>query len=279
MREPHQVTVVSGERAELGDAPVDEVVGPLSHGEMASVYERTDVLLKLSRVEGMFGPPLEAFHRGATCLVTPVTGHEEYVIHGWNGLLADWDDVRGTARQLDLLARDAHLLRFLRDERAGERACVAILGAVAQLWRTRYWRSAASRRRSARPPRAHLLADLRAGIELNGKLSARAHRVLRAPRAPRTSLAQPSRSPAASASPQPLAQAHRATLAPALPASARLARMRFPSVRGRFRAPARPAGRRTVVRRPGRARPQRPRAARPHARLHRRPVASRRRNS
>ncbi len=170
MREPHQVTVVSGERAELGDAPVDEVVGPLSHGEMASVYERTDVLLKLSRVEGMFGPPLEAFHRGATCLVTPVTGHDEYVIHGWNGLLADWDDVRGTARQLDLLARDAHLLRFLRENALAsargwpswEQSSQLMADALLAISREPAPLGAAAA--------AHLLADLRAGIELNGKL-------------------------------------------------------------------------------------------------------------
>ena len=62
----------------------------------------------------MFGPPLEGFHRGATCVVTPVTGSEEYVEHGFNGLLTDWDDLAGTARQLDLLARDRELLHFLR---------------------------------------------------------------------------------------------------------------------------------------------------------------------
>ena len=87
MTEPRDVTVVSGERSELADAPVDRVVGPLTHREMADLYADTDVLLKLSSVEGMFGPPLEAFHRGATCVVTPVTGHEEYVEHGFNGLV------------------------------------------------------------------------------------------------------------------------------------------------------------------------------------------------
>ena len=81
---------------------------------MAELYSQTDVVLKLSRVEGMFGPPLEGFHRGATCVVTAVTGHEEYVEHGWNGLVADWDDPRGTGRLLDLLARDRRLLHFLR---------------------------------------------------------------------------------------------------------------------------------------------------------------------
>jgi hypothetical protein len=62
----------------------------------------------------MFGPPLEGFHAGATCVTTEVTGHDEYVEHGWNALLCDWDDPRGTARQLDLLARDRSLLHFLR---------------------------------------------------------------------------------------------------------------------------------------------------------------------
>ena len=72
------------------------------------------MLLKLSRVEGMFGPPLEAFHKGATCVVTPVTGHDEYVVHGENGLVVDWDDPPGTTRALDLLARDRALLHRLR---------------------------------------------------------------------------------------------------------------------------------------------------------------------
>ena len=51
---------------------------------------------------------------GATCVVTPVTGHEEYVEHGENGLVVEWDDVRGTSRALDLLARDRALLHRLR---------------------------------------------------------------------------------------------------------------------------------------------------------------------
>jgi O-antigen biosynthesis protein len=114
MREPRHVSVVTGDRAALGTVAADEVLGPLSHREMAQLYARSDVLLKLSSVEGMFGPPLEGFHCGATCIVTPVTGHEEYVRHGWNALLTDWEDLRGTARQLDLLARDRTLLGFLR---------------------------------------------------------------------------------------------------------------------------------------------------------------------
>jgi glycosyltransferase involved in cell wall biosynthesis len=114
MREPHHLTVVCGDREGLGDVRADRIVGPLTQDEMATLYGESDVLVKLSSVEGMFGPPLEAFHRAATCVTTPVTGHDEYVEHGWNALVCDWDDPTGTARALDLLARDRALLHFLR---------------------------------------------------------------------------------------------------------------------------------------------------------------------
>ena len=115
MREPHWVTAVCGDpRAHIDIHGADAVVGPLGHREMADLYADHHVVLKLSTVEGMSGPPLEGFHRGATCVITPVTGHEEYVVHGHNGLITDWDDLGGTARQLDLLARDRRLLHFLR---------------------------------------------------------------------------------------------------------------------------------------------------------------------
>jgi glycosyltransferase involved in cell wall biosynthesis len=165
MSEPRHVTVVSGERAALAGAPADAIVGPLSHREMAALYAETDVVLKLSSVEGMFGPPLEGFHMGATCVVSEVTGHEEYVEHGWNGLVADWDDPRGTARQLDRLARDRRELHFLRSNALH----------TARAWPS--WEQSAQfmalalrRIRSDPPPAAHagtaqLLADVRTGVE------------------------------------------------------------------------------------------------------------------
>ncbi|HEX7292240.1 MAG TPA: glycosyltransferase family 4 protein [Conexibacter sp.] len=114
MTEPRHLTLVTGAREAVPGKAPDAIVGPLSQQQMASLYAESDVVLKLSRVEGMYGPPLEGFHMGATCVTTPVTGHEEYVEHGWNGLVVDWDDAAGTARALDLLARDRRLLHFLR---------------------------------------------------------------------------------------------------------------------------------------------------------------------
>ena len=183
MNEPHHVTVVCGDRTALGDVVADEVVGPLSHREMAELYGRTDVVLKLSSVEGMFGPPLEGFHGGATCVVTPVTGHEEYVEHGWNGMLTDWDDLRGTARQLDLLARDRELLQFLRGNAletarawpSWEQSSQFMAGALRAIGREPAPSGAAAS--------ARMLADLRGDIEIyNGHLRERtdyARRALR----------------------------------------------------------------------------------------------------
>lgn len=183
MSEPHHVTVVCGDRKALGEVAVDEVVGPLSHREMAERYGRTDVVLKLSSVEGMFGPPLEGFHGGATCVVTPVTGHEEYVQHGYNALLCDWDDLRGTARQLDLLARDRELLHYLR--------CNALETARGWPdWRQSSQFMAAALQAIVREPQpigvaasARMLADLRGGIEIyHGQLRERLEFARRADR-------------------------------------------------------------------------------------------------
>jgi glycosyltransferase involved in cell wall biosynthesis len=113
MREPAHVTWVSPHRGEP-PAGVDRILAGLSHAEMASLFADSHVLLKLSRAEGMYGPPLEAFHMGATVVTTAVTGHDEYVRHNVNGLVVGWDDIHGTARTLDLLARDRRLLHLLR---------------------------------------------------------------------------------------------------------------------------------------------------------------------
>ena len=115
MREPHDVTLVTPHRGDAALDGVDRWVSGLSHAQMAELLSERHVMLKLSRVEGMYGPPLEAFHMGATCVTTPVTGFDEYVDHGWNGVVVGWDDPHGTARALDLLARDRARLALMRD--------------------------------------------------------------------------------------------------------------------------------------------------------------------
>ena len=116
MEEPVRTTLVALDPAAAADARVDRVVGGLDAASMAELYRESDVLLKLSRVEGLGLAPLEGFHCGLPCVVTPYTGHQEYVRHGENGIVVGFDDVEGTAGWLDLLARDRELLGTLSDE-------------------------------------------------------------------------------------------------------------------------------------------------------------------
>ena len=74
--------------AEPGDgARADRVFERVAVESTPVIYRSCDVLVKLSQVEGMYGPPLEMFHCGGTVVTYDVTGHEEYVEHGVNGLV------------------------------------------------------------------------------------------------------------------------------------------------------------------------------------------------
>jgi len=53
----------------------------------AEIYRSCDILIKLSTVEGMFGPPLECFHCGGTAIVFDVSGHDEYIVNGKNAVV------------------------------------------------------------------------------------------------------------------------------------------------------------------------------------------------
>ena len=77
-------------------------------------YQQYDVLVKLSRVEGMYGPPLEMFSQGGTAITTTVTGCDEYLVHGENGLLVQPYDVWRVPRYLEILQRSPDYLAHLR---------------------------------------------------------------------------------------------------------------------------------------------------------------------
>jgi hypothetical protein len=119
MSEPAELTLVALDPGGAEGLGADRVVGGLDAAGMAELYASVDVLVKLPRVEGLSLPPLEAFHMGVPCVVTPFTGHADYVMHGENGLVVGYDDLPGTARWLDALARDRSLLARLS---AGARA-------------------------------------------------------------------------------------------------------------------------------------------------------------
>jgi glycosyltransferase involved in cell wall biosynthesis len=113
MREPARVTLVAPHPESAGGLGADRVAGGLDAAGMSALYAEHDVVLKLSRVEGFGLAPLEAMHVGLPCVVTPYTGHEEYVRHGENGLVVGFDDEPGATAALDALAADRSLLERL----------------------------------------------------------------------------------------------------------------------------------------------------------------------
>lgn len=74
---------------EIGAYPnVDKLFSRVPISEIGSIYASCDVLVKLSTVEGMFGPPLEMYHTGGTSISYDVTGYDEYIEPGVNGLVS-----------------------------------------------------------------------------------------------------------------------------------------------------------------------------------------------
>lgn len=85
--------------------PVDQV---------APIYRSCDLILKLSLVEGMFGPPLEMFHCGGTAVVYDVSGHDEYIVHQKNALVVPMHDEGGVVRALHRLSSEPGLMEALK---------------------------------------------------------------------------------------------------------------------------------------------------------------------
>lgn len=93
---------------------VDKVFSQLPIEDVAKVYRSCDVLVKLSLVEGMFGPPLEMFHCGGTAITYNITGSEEYIVHGENALVAEVGDEESVLRYINSLKHDRLLLERLK---------------------------------------------------------------------------------------------------------------------------------------------------------------------
>lgn len=79
-----------------------------------TVYRSCDLIVKLSFVEGMFGPPLEMFHCGGTCIVYDVTGHDEYLKHGENGIVVKTNDEQAVISYINELKENRDVLHRLK---------------------------------------------------------------------------------------------------------------------------------------------------------------------
>lgn len=77
--------------------------------EMRKVYSSCDVLLKMSRVEGFFGPPLEMMACGGTSVVAKVTGYDEYIKDGYNAIVVEPGDVAGARNAIQRILSEPEL--------------------------------------------------------------------------------------------------------------------------------------------------------------------------
>lgn len=93
---------------------VDRVFSRVPVKDCAKIYRSCDLIVKLSYVEGMFGPPLEQFHCGGTCIVYDVTGHDEYIKHEYNGYVVKTDDDEKVVEYINKLCDDKKELNRLK---------------------------------------------------------------------------------------------------------------------------------------------------------------------
>ena len=83
--------------------------------QMKFIYSSCDILLKMSRVEGFFGPPLEMMACGGVPVVSKVTGYDEYIVDGENALVVEMGDVRGAREAVRCLLEDGDLRARLQE--------------------------------------------------------------------------------------------------------------------------------------------------------------------
>jgi glycosyltransferase involved in cell wall biosynthesis len=93
---------------------VSKSFGNVSQLRLAEIYRSCDILVRLSRVEGLGMTPLEMFHCGGTAVTSDVTGHEEYMIDGHNCLVVDTNQPANAREAVTRLIDNRELLARLK---------------------------------------------------------------------------------------------------------------------------------------------------------------------
>lgn len=101
-----EVWMVSSSGSPRPEWKVDQFFHKVPFGMMRRIYSSCDILLKMSRVEGFFGPPMEMMACGGAVVVSKVTGYDEYIIDGYNALVVDMGDVQGAKQAVKQLLDD-----------------------------------------------------------------------------------------------------------------------------------------------------------------------------
>lgn len=96
------------------DWQIDRFFHKVDFDQMRNIYSSCDILVKLSSVEGFFGPPLEMMACGGVCIVSDVTGYDEYIKDEYNALVIPAGDVNLARQALTRLINDGNLYRYLQ---------------------------------------------------------------------------------------------------------------------------------------------------------------------
>lgn len=91
----------------------DRFFKQVSMEKMRRIYSSCDILLKMSRVEGFFGPPLEMMACGGAVVVGEVSGYDEYIKDGYNALVVEQGDVAAARAALKKLIAEKDLKKQL----------------------------------------------------------------------------------------------------------------------------------------------------------------------
>lgn len=108
-----ELWIVSSQGKPPSDWKYDRFFECVPIGEMKDVYSSCDIFLKMSYMEGFFGPPMEAMACGCAVVVGKVTGYDEYIVNGTNALVVEQGDVEGAKKAVERLIEDTLLRKKL----------------------------------------------------------------------------------------------------------------------------------------------------------------------
>lgn len=108
-----EVWYVASDGVSRPDWKYDRMFTGVPYSKMAEIYRSCDILVKVSAVEGFFGPPLEMMACGGCCLVSNVTGYDEYIIDNENALVIPIGDIQSGREALNRLLNDSDLRKSL----------------------------------------------------------------------------------------------------------------------------------------------------------------------
>ena len=109
-----EIWLVSSSGYPPKDWRINRFFRSIKMNKMKEIYSACDILVKLSRVEGFFGPPLEAMACGCTVVVGVCTGYDEYIEHNKNALVVPKSDIHEATEAVKRLQLDSKLRKKLQ---------------------------------------------------------------------------------------------------------------------------------------------------------------------